>query len=122
MLDASGAYIGANATGASLAALNNSTMALHNVSGYRVATYCEFGQPGTLGTVDMGDFFQITLISLVPAGIDRIYHATIRGPDTIASPISGSSMENHYIAFTNGDHTTAYLGYLFLQRAIPIRV
>ncbi|KAL5001180.1 hypothetical protein BDV10DRAFT_182742 [Aspergillus recurvatus] len=104
-LDASGAYIGSNATDASLNALDRSIVGLTNVPGYRLTTDCQVSQPQLLSSGQMGVSFQIS--AMFP-GLPS-YYAVLPGVDTITNP-SGYSETNKYIAFSlNG---SAYLGHL----------
>ncbi|KAL4992093.1 hypothetical protein BDW68DRAFT_150494 [Aspergillus falconensis] len=104
-LDASGAYIGSNATDASLNSLDRSIVGLTNVPGYRLTTDCQVSQPQFLNSGQMGISFRISaMFPDLP-----VHSAVLPGADTITNP-SGYSETNKYIAFSvNG---SAYLGHL----------
>ncbi|PGH17568.1 hypothetical protein AJ80_04746 [Polytolypa hystricis UAMH7299] len=114
-LDKGAAYIGTNATIASLNALNSSIVSLTNVPGYRLSVECQPSEPTTLSALQMGEtYFQLGLIFNCPTTPSLTcganYAALIPGMMTIGSSQARNN-EYQYIALLS-NNTYAHLGYL----------
>ncbi|KAJ5721889.1 uncharacterized protein N7483_009823 [Penicillium malachiteum] len=110
-----GAYIGTNATTASLNALDTSIVGLTNVPGYRLSVDCQPGSPTYLEALQMGEtFYQFTLIFDCPTqaslSCGALYYGLIPGMISIANAYSDND-EYQYIGFLV-NNTYAYLAYL----------
>ncbi|KAJ6028167.1 hypothetical protein N7540_003743 [Penicillium herquei] len=110
-----GAYIGTNATRASLNALDTSIVGLTNVPGYRLSIDCQPGSPTFLSTVQMGEtFYQFTLIFDCPTkaslSCGASYYALIPSILSISNKYSDND-EYQFIGFLT-NNTYAHLAYL----------
>ncbi|KAF2230913.1 hypothetical protein EV356DRAFT_526368 [Viridothelium virens] len=102
-------YIGTNATGKSLNAIDTSVISLTNVPGYRLSIDCQPLQPDDFYTTQMGELsYYITPSFTSPDHYNTMYHAEIPGIMGIANPIAHNELYQ-YVAFSL-DHTRAYLG------------
>ncbi|KAJ5634796.1 hypothetical protein N7528_002638 [Penicillium herquei] len=111
-----GAYIGTNATTASLSALNASIIELRDVPGYRLSIDCQPGLPTILSVFQMGPYYKFIFEFACPTtskaslSCGAEYFALIPG---MRSSVTDDpyNHEYQYIGFIIND-TYAYLGYL----------
>jgi hypothetical protein len=115
-LDAGGGYIGANATAASMNALDSPIVGLTNVPGYRLSVDCQPGQPTQFDPLQMGEtFWEISMLfncknNKTSPSCASIYTSEVPGIMSIGSETANND-EYSYIGFT-GDDMYAYLGIL----------
>lgn len=116
-LDAGTAYIGTNATTASLNALNQTVVGLTSVPGYRLSVDCQPVQPIEFSALQMGEtYFEFTVISdkctaAVNPSCGTIHYAALPGMMSIGSDSSNND-DYQYVAFPP-DNMNVFLGYLY---------
>ena len=115
-LDAGTAYIGTNATAASLNALDQKVVGLTNVPGYRLSIDCQPGQPTQFGARQFGEtFFKFAVSFDCPATANlscgAMYYADMPGMMSIGLATSHNNVYP-YVGFLV-NKTSVFLGYLF---------
>jgi len=115
-LDAGPAYIGTNATTASLNALNQTVVGLTSVPGYRLSVDCQPVQTTEFGALQMGEtYFQFTVIpdkctAAADPSCGTLHYAALPGMMSIGSDSSNND-DYQYVAFRL-DNMNVFLGYL----------